>query len=196
MNGVSKISFSFQVFGAHCFGIIADILKVPMIGVSSSVLYPWSYDYIACPHNLAYAPHNLLFYSQNMNFWQRMYNFLDNLYSIWAFNRVTVPQTEIMRKYVKPDAPDIRDLERNMSIILVNSHISTNGIKNLNPALIEVGGLHVHDDETVLLPPVSIFFSPSLSVSLFLRDTTLCLVTCHKISFYEFGLISSFFFFT
>ncbi|XP_016911984.2 UDP-glucosyltransferase 2-like [Apis cerana] len=142
-----------EIFGAHCFGIIADILKVPMIGVSSSVLYPWSYDYIACPHNLAYVPHNLLFYTQNMNFWQRMYNFLDNLYLIWTFNKVTVKQTEIMRKYVKPDAPDIRDVERNMSIILVNSHISTNGIKNLNPALIEVGGLHVHDDETILLPP-------------------------------------------
>lgn len=140
-----------------------------MIGVSSSVLYPWSYDYIACPHNLAYVPHNLLFYTQNMNFWQRMYNFLDNLYLIWTFNKVTVKQTEIMRKYVKPDAPDIRDVERNMSIILVNSHISTNGIKNLNPALIEVGGLHVHDDETILLPPVSISFLIT-SIHSFFRD--------------------------
>lgn len=146
-----------------------------MIGVSSSVLYPWSYDYIACPHNLAYVPHNLLFYTQNMNFWQRMYNFLDNLYLIWTFNKVTVKQTEIMRKYVKPDAPDIRDVERNMSIILVNSHISTNGIKNLNPALIEVGGLHVHDDETILLPPVSISFLLSIHFSV-TDSMVLCLL--------------------
>lgn len=154
----------FQIFGAHCFGIIADILKVPIIGVSSSVLYPWSYDYIGSPHNLAYVPHNLLSYSQNMNFWQRMYNFLDNLYSIWMFNRVTAEQTKIIRKYVKPDSRDIRDLERNISIILVNSHISINGIKNVNPALIEVGGLHVHDDETVKLPPASIFSSSTFIV--------------------------------
>lgn len=128
------------------------------------MLYPWSYDYIGSPYNLAYVPHNLLSYSQNMNFWQRMYNFLDNLYSIWMFNRVTAEQTDIIRKYVKPDSRDIRDLERNISIILVNSHISTNGVKNVNPALIEVGGLHVHDDETVKLPPASILSSSIFTV--------------------------------
>ena len=140
-----------EVFGAQCFAIFGDILKVPVIGASSSVLYPWIYECIANPENLAFAPSNLVAYPQNMNFWQRMYNFVNTVYTKWRFQAKTTKQTDILRKYVSPDAPDIREVEKKISIILGNSHMSINGIKHTTPAYIEVGGLHVRD-EGVELP--------------------------------------------
>ena len=135
-----------EVFGAQCFAIFGDILKVPVIGASSSVPYPWISDCIANPDNMAFAPSNLIAYPQNMNFWQRMYNFVNTIYMKWEFRRETAKQTDILRKYISPDAPDIREVEKKISIILGNSHISINGIKHTTPAYIEVGGLHIHDD--------------------------------------------------
>jgi glucuronosyltransferase len=63
-----------EVFGAHCFGIIAHILKVPLIGVSSTSLYPWLPSLIAQPENLAFVPNTLLSFTGRMNFWQRLHN--------------------------------------------------------------------------------------------------------------------------
>ncbi|KAK9306716.1 hypothetical protein QLX08_002634 [Tetragonisca angustula] len=140
-----------EVFGAHCFAILGDILNVPVIGASSAVLYPWIYDFIGNPDNFAFVPSNLLSYSQNMNFWERMHNFLSIVSSKWQFNALSSEQTDIVRKYISSDAPDIRQLEKKMSMILVNSHISINGIKDMTPAYIEVGGLHVQE-EGVELP--------------------------------------------
>ncbi|XP_053982305.1 UDP-glycosyltransferase UGT5-like isoform X2 [Hylaeus volcanicus] len=141
-----------EIFGAHCFAALGYLLKVPIVGVSSSVLYPWSNDIIANPENLAYVPNNLLDYSSHMNFWERTHNFVHTLYNKWNFNYITQEQNEIIRKYLGPGIPDIRELERSVSMILANSHISMNGIRAMTPALIEVGGLHVQE-EGVELPP-------------------------------------------
>lgn len=140
-----------EIFGAHCFTAVGHVLNVPIIGVSSSALYPWSHEYIANPENLAFAPNNLLSYMENMNFFQRLYNFLHAKYNAYVFRQASSIQTDIVRKYVSPDLPDIRELEKEISMILVNSHSSWNGIKPSTPALIEVGGLHVQE-EGVELP--------------------------------------------
>lgn len=141
-----------QVFGAHCYLAIGHLLKVPIIGVSSAILYPWHHDLIGNPHNLAYAANNLITPPEQMNFWQRTYNFLHATYHELSFYYYSSPQTEIMRKYLGDDIPDVRTLEKNISMILVNSHISMNGVKSMTPALVEVGGLHV-TEEGVELPP-------------------------------------------
>lgn len=140
-----------EVFGAHCFFAIGHLLKVPMVGVASAILYPWHYDLIGAPDSLAYVPNNLISYPTQMSFWQRTFNFLHATYHKMMYLHYSSEQTEIARKYLGDDIPDVRSLEKNISMILVNSFISINGVKDMNPATIEVGGLHVQD-EGVELP--------------------------------------------
>ncbi|XP_015435557.1 PREDICTED: UDP-glucuronosyltransferase 2B20-like [Dufourea novaeangliae] len=140
-----------EVFGANCFAAIAYLLKLPLVGVSSSVLYPWHHDLIGNPENLAFAPNNILPFPQRMSFWQRTYNLVHTIYHKLNFNYHTSTQTEIIRKYLSEDLPDIRTIEKYVSLILSNSYISLNGIKDMTPGLIEVGGLHVQE-EGVELP--------------------------------------------
>ncbi|XP_043593244.1 uncharacterized protein LOC122572386 isoform X2 [Bombus pyrosoma] len=52
-----------------------------------------------------------------------------------------------MRKYLAADLQDVGQLERNVSLALVNSHYSFHGIRSLDPAVIEVAGLHIQGDE-------------------------------------------------
>ncbi|CAL7940606.1 unnamed protein product [Xylocopa violacea] len=142
-----------EVFGANCFAILGDILKVPVVGASSCVLYPWINDYIGNPHSFAFASNIFLSYQQNMNLWQRTHNFLYYFYATWMFNDITSQQTELLRKYISPDAPDIRQLERKISMVLANSHQSLTGIKDTTPAHVEVGGLHVMEKDEQELSP-------------------------------------------
>lgn len=52
-----------------------------------------------------------------------------------------------MRKYLAADLQNVKQLERNMSLALVNSHYSFHGIRSLTPAVIEVEALHIQGDE-------------------------------------------------
>ncbi|XP_047365691.1 UDP-glucosyltransferase 2-like isoform X2 [Vespa velutina] len=141
-----------EIFGAPCFAIFGHLFNVPVIGVSSSALYPWQNHIIGNPENLAILPNNLLNFKTPMNFWQRTYNFLHTAFNKIYFNHLTEYQDEQIRKYIGPNLPSVRQLEKNISMILVNSYFTLNGIRPLTQAHIEVGGLHVQDDGSVLSP--------------------------------------------
>ncbi|XP_071554845.1 UDP-glucosyltransferase 2 [Temnothorax nylanderi] len=142
-----------EVFGAHCFGIIAHILKVPLIGVSTTSLYPWLPPLIAQPESLAFVPSNVLSFNGRMNFWQRLYNSVRTFCDKWYFNYLTRrEQDRIIREHFGPDMPSVRELERKLSLILINSHIALNGIQPKTPAAVDVGGLHVQDEDQTLQP--------------------------------------------
>lgn len=129
-----------MAFGPH--------LNVPMIGVSSCALYPWLNDFIANPENLAFVPNNLLDFKAALNYWDRMYNVLNTIYDKMAFNFWTSVQNDMIKKHFGSHIPGVRELERSLALIIANTHYSLNGVKPTTPALIEVGGLHVQDDES------------------------------------------------
>ncbi|XP_015113243.1 UDP-glucuronosyltransferase 2B20 [Diachasma alloeum] len=135
-----------EIFSAHCFMAFGPHYNVPVIGISSAALYPWSNDMIANPENLAFVPNNLLEYKKSMNFWDRLYNFLHTFYYKRYFDYHTSAQDDIIRKHFGANSPGIREVERDLALIIVNSHYALNGVKPTTPGLIEVGGLHVQDD--------------------------------------------------
>ncbi|XP_057336616.1 UDP-glucosyltransferase 2-like isoform X5 [Microplitis mediator] len=136
-----------EIFAAHCFMAFGYHLKVPVVGLSSSALYPWSNDMIANPPNLAFVPNNLLEYMEKMNFWQRLYNVVHTYYYRMYFNYYTSSQNDMIKKYFGDDAPGVRELEHDLALILTNSHLAVNGPRPTTPALVEVGGLHIQDDD-------------------------------------------------
>ncbi|XP_043682849.1 UDP-glucosyltransferase 2-like isoform X1 [Vespula pensylvanica] len=141
-----------EIFGANCFAVLGHVLNIPIIGVSSSALYPWHNHLIGNPENLAILPNNLLNFINQMNFWQRTYNVLNTIFNKKYFNHLTGYQDEQIKKYVGPNLPSVRELEKSISLILVNSYFPLNGIRPITQAHIEVGGLHVQDDNSKLPP--------------------------------------------
>jgi len=57
-------------------------------------------------------------------------------------------QDAISKKYFGNDTPYVGDLEKNVSLVLTNTHYTTGVIRPLVPAIIEIGGPPLH------LPPV------------------------------------------
>ena len=147
---------SFQACAANCFMALGHHFKVPTIGVSSNDIYPWGHEIIGNPDNLAIASNMLLDYVPPLSFWQRFYNKVHAMYSIMYFHYYTRCQDDIIKRYLGEDTPGVREAERRLSIMLVNSHPSINGARPYTPANVEVGGLHIQDDD-VELPRVYLF---------------------------------------
>ncbi|XP_046736277.1 UDP-glucosyltransferase 2-like [Diprion similis] len=136
-----------EIFGANCYLAIGQHLKVPVVGIVTAAMLPWANDIVANPDNTAYIPNSFLDFHEKMNFWQRTQNTLFNIFTKWEFNRVSEGQNEAIKKYIGPHAPTVREAERNVSLILVNSHYSVNGVRPFTTAVVEVGGIHIDEKE-------------------------------------------------
>ncbi|XP_046740909.1 UDP-glucosyltransferase 2-like [Diprion similis] len=132
-----------EVLAAHCFLALGQHFKVPVVAIVTSPMWPWSSDFVANPDNPAYVPGVFSNLMAPMNFWERMTNTLDLISKKMQFYYYTRDQDEIIRKHLGPHALGVREAERNVSLILVNSHYSLNGVRPFTTAVVEVGGIHI-----------------------------------------------------
>lgn len=135
-----------NILGASCYLALGQHLKVPVATTVASVLWPWANDMVANPDNPAYIPGVFSGLSGRMNFWQRMGNALQLMSDKWQFDYYSAYQDEKIKKYIGPHALSLREAERNVSLILTNSHYSLNGVRPYTAAVVEVGGLHIPEN--------------------------------------------------
>ncbi|XP_001603747.1 UDP-glucuronosyltransferase 2A2-like [Nasonia vitripennis] len=140
-----------EAFGAHCYLGLGYVFNVPVAAISSAMEYPWISHYIGNDDNLAFVPNAYHIGSGKMNFWQRLKNVLIYHIEVRKFHTLTEEsQTESMRKYLRPDMPGIREVEKNVALTLVNNHPVLFGVKPITPALVQIAGLHVETNDEVL----------------------------------------------
>ncbi|XP_050462109.1 UDP-glucosyltransferase 2-like [Cataglyphis hispanica] len=136
-----------ELFAAPCFLAFGRHLKVPMVGTVANVFHDWLNEVSGNPMNPAYIPSIFSTYTQQMNFQERLINFLLSNYISIQIHYYTNSQLEFVKKYFGMDVPHIKDLYYDLSLYLVNSHHSLHGIRPTTTNVIEVGGLHLKDDD-------------------------------------------------
>lgn len=117
-------------------------------------MYPQNHRFIGNPLNLAIAPKNYHFFKENMNFWERLFNAAVTHHSIYSYDERAYKQDALIKKYLGPDMPSYRELEKTVSMILTNSHYSIHGVQSKTPAHVEIAGIHIRD-ENVTIPSVN-----------------------------------------
>lgn len=50
---------------------------------------------------------------------------------------------ELLKAKFGDDIPDVRDLAKDIQLLLVNQHFSMSGSRPLSPQVIEIGGVHI-----------------------------------------------------
>eukprot|EP00099_Drosophila_melanogaster_P005248 NP_001246079.1 uncharacterized protein Dmel_CG10178, isoform B [Drosophila melanogaster] len=101
------------------------------------ILTPWSL-----------IPHLLLSHTDRMTFGQRAYNAYLSLYDAVMRRWVYLPKMQkLAEKYfqgsIEGPLPNVLDLERNISLVLINAHRSIDLPRPSMPGLIDVGGAHI-----------------------------------------------------
>ncbi|XP_014204618.1 2-hydroxyacylsphingosine 1-beta-galactosyltransferase [Copidosoma floridanum] len=136
-----------HAYGANCFFGIGHVLKVPVVAVSASIEFPWMSYFIGNDDNLAYAANIYTNKYDANNFWDRMKNMYKHYNNLYKFHSLTdEPQTTAMRKYLDPNMPSIRDIERSIALTIINRHPAIHGPKPVVSSMIEVSGLHIEDN--------------------------------------------------
>ncbi|XP_063696226.1 UDP-glycosyltransferase UGT5-like [Culicoides brevitarsis] len=99
----------------------------------------------------ATVPHSTLPYSSEMTFWERTYNVMmslaDAVLREWYYYPKQEHLAQTYFKFLKQrrgPLPSVRELEKNISAMLINTHFSINPPRPLMPGQINVAGAHIH----------------------------------------------------
>lgn len=135
---------------AHVYGV-----RAPVIGLLSSSLMQWCPDRIGVSYNPSYVPMLSADYTAKMTFSQRVENtLLNEYYKLWFRHSIQVKEQAMIEKQFERKIPDLYDLGKNVTMMLVNVFHSLNGVRPLLPGVVEVGGMHL-DHSRKSVPPVS-----------------------------------------
>ncbi|KAL6994569.1 glucuronosyltransferase, partial [Sarracenia purpurea var. burkii] len=139
-----------EAFNSRLFYALSYKFKVPMITLSSSVLMPWaSYD-IANPINPSYIPCIFSYQADKMNFVQKLENVYSLVFGVGAFETFFYRKDEALKKkYFGSDVPPLREIAKNISLMVVNSHFTLNRPRPLVPKVVEVGGLFIEKSKPI-----------------------------------------------
>ena len=127
---------------------LGPFFNVPIVTATASLEYPWISLHIGNPLSTAFFPTLSASKSEIKTFWDRLQNTVKSLTNIYKFLGVSENQSETMRKYLKKDIPTVREVERMVALSIVNTHPIIQGIRPTTPAFIEVGGLHIQEDDS------------------------------------------------
>ncbi|XP_016838956.1 UDP-glucuronosyltransferase 2C1 [Nasonia vitripennis] len=135
-----------HMFSYHCYAVLGHLWNIPVVLVSTTSLYPWMHVMIGNPENVAFSPNNLIPVPEGNSFWTRFYNtYVFNMLK-FSFFYYSTNQDQLLRKYFGPDVPSVREIERNVSLVLMNTYFPINGVKPMTTNLIEIGGLHIQNE--------------------------------------------------
>lgn len=124
----------------------AHHFKAPLILFSSIAASEWVNFYVANPAPPSYVQHSASGYSGSMGFWQRLRNLSIYTFDLLLKELYLYPQHDRLLKQYFPDAPDLRDIMYNVSLILLNSHTSYTESVPLVPNMIEIAGFHITEE--------------------------------------------------
>ncbi|XP_023939995.2 UDP-glucosyltransferase 2-like [Bicyclus anynana] len=138
-----------EVFGSECFLPFGKRFKAPVVGLLSSVPLPWVNEQLGNPEGTAYIPAYMMEYGQRMSLWERLINTAAVAWAKILYRYKSQIPSQVIADRLFGPGPKLEALAQNYSLILSNSHFSINEVRPLVPSLVEVGGLHLDNTQTM-----------------------------------------------
>ncbi|XP_068228236.1 UDP-glycosyltransferase UGT5-like [Palaemon carinicauda] len=137
-------------FMNECGLALVHKFKVPFMYVTTSGLTPWTADLLGNPEHPAYVPNQYLPYGDHMNLWERTLNTIARFISPYLRNRLVLSRLDgVVQRFLKDPFVSLSEVEKNVSLVLVNSHYSLGYPRPLLPNVVEVGGMHCRNPRPI-----------------------------------------------
>ncbi|XP_014369343.2 UDP-glucosyltransferase 2-like isoform X3 [Papilio machaon] len=141
----------------HVYGI-----KSPVVALLSCNILPWSGNRIGVLDNPAFVPVISTSFTSRMTFAEKLENtFLQLYHNFWFYYAIQVKERELIEKRFGRKIPDLYDLGKNYSLMMVNTFHALNGVRPTVPGVIEVGGMHLDHKRKVIPPYIEKFLNES-----------------------------------
>uniref|UniRef100_W8AWJ8 2-hydroxyacylsphingosine 1-beta-galactosyltransferase n=2 Tax=Ceratitis capitata TaxID=7213 RepID=W8AWJ8_CERCA len=134
---------------------LAHFYQIPTVVVSPNGANTWLNHMTGNPQSSALDPSMFLPYSERMGIWQRSVNTLMGLFEKLTYNFFyLISQEAVYTKHfhalcqlANTTLPHHRDLTKNLSLVLINSHPVLQYPRAYLPNMLEIAGAHLHDQQ-------------------------------------------------
>ncbi|XP_025415426.1 UDP-glucuronosyltransferase 2B9-like isoform X3 [Sipha flava] len=130
-----------EVFNTGCFALVANQFGAPIIGITSTSLYPWYSGMVGDVATPSYVPLNLLPFTSRMTVKERLINtvILMTLKIYYKYKYEPKAQ-EIVNKYLGDMNGTVSEAMSMINAVIMNTHFAFGFARPLPPGIIEVGG--------------------------------------------------------
>lgn len=149
-----------QVYAEDALLALGHYFNAPIIGVSPFGASKWTTDLTGAPNFASYIPHPMSGYTDRMNFWQRMYNSFCYWYEDIMMVTSYTPVQQQLLEDIYPNGskmPSLDEIKRNISLVLLNTHVTLGTVRPNHPNMIEVGGLFIENNSDALPSDIKTF---------------------------------------
>lgn len=123
--------------------------RTPFVLLSSCPILPWTKSLVGQPQQTAYRPSVFSGLSTRMNLVQRLINVISAYAATTLFRTLHRPWSErVLKQHLGVDV-SLDEFASSVSLVLVNTHWTINGVSPTVPAVLEVGGIHVKSSKNV-----------------------------------------------
>ncbi|XP_037038180.1 UDP-glycosyltransferase UGT4-like isoform X1 [Bradysia coprophila] len=132
-----------EVFLNEAFLGIGHYFNAPVIGFSAFGASKSTNNMVGTPTPMSYIPH--IAFADLESFLQRVINVLGYIGEEIIMNWFYMPEQEKIYNAIFPDPkPKLEELQKNVSLVLLNNHFSLSFPRPYVPNMIEVGGLQIN----------------------------------------------------
>lgn len=129
--------------------MFAHKYKAPVVTVGTFGFAHYMGPMMGMMNMYSHVPHEFLPFLDKMSFPQRIYNTAVSLYEQTLRSFYYLPKQEAMAQenfgHLPGPLPKVADLEKQVSLILLNSYYPLTTARPRVPGLVQVGGLHIKD---------------------------------------------------
>ncbi|KAI8041230.1 hypothetical protein M5D96_005484 [Drosophila gunungcola] len=128
---------------------LAFYYGIPTVAISPTGANSWLNNMFGNPQSSSLDPSNFLPFTERMNTWQRVLNSLMSTFERLTYNFFhLISQQSVYTNHFEllvKELPLYRDLTKNLSLALINSHPGLHYPRAYLPNMVEIGGLHLSD---------------------------------------------------
>ncbi|KAF6213836.1 hypothetical protein GE061_011558 [Apolygus lucorum] len=132
-----------EYFESDLFMAYANKLGKPFIVIHTCEAFPWHRDTLGDPISPSLVPQVFGQRGSEMDFFGRFWNTVEVIQMMMYYRSTMLPTAQKISSKHLGDLPPLNEITKNASLYLVNTHNSVYGPRPMNPATIEIGGIHV-----------------------------------------------------
>ena len=135
----------------NCYLGLGRYFNAPLVGiVCTPILFDWVNRHLGNPVNLAVD--NTLFSRSiaPLNFFERLEHFAAVNFINFQADYHFSSQNKYLKKYFGIDYPNAVDIQKDLSLILLNYNQALTGIRPFAPSVVPIAGVHIQDHDDPL----------------------------------------------
>lgn len=143
----------YEAFYQEAFLVYASKYNAPIVAISTFGSAHFINQQMGNPYELSYAAHEFMELTGKLDLVGRLRNAFWTMVDLYERTNYLVFEQEELVKKNSENLPlklkSISLIEKGVSLALVNSHFSIDGIRANVPGVVEIGGVHINDPKTL-----------------------------------------------